>query len=174
MFAPEPEAPLRTPVISVYVAGRDWEVLVWAWKISTVKLESSVRSLMAYLGSSSPERAQAQSQDKRSGPRPTKRPQLLLNLFELENLLLMRRNEAEQRLAMKQPIVINSTGPGRHRRAPSEFSGAPTMKKKQLMSSISTTTLRGAAELPRTLILPTAAPSDARLVHDGSTARGFE
>ena len=88
--------------------------------------------------------------------------------------MLMKGNEAEQKLAMRQLIVINSTGPGRHRKAPSEFSGAKTVKKKQLMSSISTTTLRGNANLQRALILPAAALTGAQGVSDGNTVPGLE
>ena len=105
-----------------------------------------------------------------------KKHQLLLNLFELENLMLLKRNEVEQKQVMKQLIVINSTGPGRHRKAPSEFSGAKTVKKKQMMSSISTTTLKveNNSNNLRALILPVSGlADDARVVNDGNTARGF-
>ena len=86
--------------------------------------------------------------------------------------MLMKKNEIEQKQTLRQLIVINSTGPGRHRKAPSEFSGAKTVKKKQLMSSISTTTLKMDKDNQKGLILP--AYADALQVNDGNTARGFE
>ena len=68
-----------------------------------------------------------------------------MNIYELENLILLKNNEIEQKQSMKQLIVINSTG--RHRKAPSEFSGAKSFRiltnQKQLINSISTHMMRG-------------------------------
>ena len=50
-FVLEKESPLRIPDRSVFVIGNDWEVLVWAWKLNTVKIDQSVKSLFAYLAS---------------------------------------------------------------------------------------------------------------------------
>lgn len=51
---------------------------------------------------------------------------LVFNLHELENQYLLKVNEASQKQSMKL-IIINSTG--RHRKAPSDFQSAKTIKR---------------------------------------------
>ena len=61
VFAPESEPPLlRMANKSMLVAGNDWEVLVWAWKLNTVKIDQSVKSLIGYLASNPLEQTENQ------------------------------------------------------------------------------------------------------------------
>ena len=85
----------------------------------------------------------SESEFTESSQTPQTKFQLFMNLYEIENLVLLKVNEIEQKQTMKQLIVINSTG--RHRKAPSEFSGSKTIKnvtKRQLINSISTNMMR--------------------------------
>lgn len=56
---------------------------------------------------------------------------LILNLHELDNMYAMKSNEFNQKQSMKF-IIINSTG--RHRKAPSEFQSAKTIKRHEMPS----------------------------------------
>lgn len=87
----------------IFVSKNDSQLLIWAFSFSVEKLTEVLASMTSLCS----DLAAKKNEDRR----------LLFGLFELTNLLQLRKNEDVQKTQLRQLIVINSTG--RHRKNPS-------------------------------------------------------
>ena len=101
---------------------------MWANTLTSMKIQQSMRQLMRFIEFVVLFRESVDTDTFHEKQLPTV-SKLILNLHELDNLCLLKSNEVNQKQSMKL-IIINSTG--RHRKAPSEFQSAKTIKRHEV------------------------------------------
>ena len=112
----------------VYIRGNDSQVLLWAHKLTSIKIMFCVRRLLKFIELLTVARTMSSARGLETLKLPSV-PHLTLNLHELDNLYLLKTNEVSQKQSGKL-IIINSTG--RHRKAPSDFQSAKTIKRQEM------------------------------------------
>jgi hypothetical protein len=112
-----PSQELQNIVKEIFIAENDSNVLLWANEQNTIKIRHSIKLLIQFIEILAVARITKSPEEYKEEDLPCV-SKLILNLHELENMYMIKTNEAIQKQSMKL-IIINSTG--RHRKAPSDF-----------------------------------------------------